>query len=112
MDRSKWIVIFLLFLIAAGVAAWSWVNFQHRPGYDPEQAHLFLEIFYARCDAAHSEEICDPVVGDWHRRCFQEQLEEVNTQPANGEGSVQYNVNAYLDCMNRGVDQILSASQR
>ncbi len=112
MDQSKLVVLFLIFLIALGVAAWSWVNIFHTPDYNPEKAHHFLETFYMQCSAAHSEEVCDPVVGDYHRQCFNDHLVYPPPEEVEEKGPVLYDLSVYLDCMGQGVDAELSRAGR
>lgn len=112
MDRSKIVVISLVVVIVAGTTAWSWVNFFHSPDYDPEKAHLFLERFYARCVAAHDESVCDPVVGNDHRRCFQDHLQYPSSDADDHTEAVLYDLEAYLGCMDDGVDRVLRSLDR
>ncbi len=111
MNRSKWVVIVIVFLIALGVSAWSWVNIFHNPGYDPEQAHLFLEYYAQQCEADHPEEACDYAIGHHHRSCFRDHLEEVPADDIEEEGPYRYNLRRYIDCMDEASLDFLQRHQ-
>lgn len=108
MDASKITVLSIVVVVIIGTVAWSWGNLFQTPEHDPEKAHLFLEHFYAECTSAVDEAICGDVVGDDHRRCFQEHLEPTPPERVDDEGPVQYDLERYLACMNAGVEELLS----
>lgn len=112
MNRSQLAVIVVILTIFVGVAAWSWVNIFHKPDYNPDVAHEFLEQFYLRCDARHGDEVCGDVVGDYHRQCFTGHLEYGPAEDGAERGPVLYDQQRYLDCMNEGVESVLSRDAR
>lgn len=99
MDPSKLLVVALVLIIAAGAAAWSYVNFAHTPDYDPEKAHLYLEHFYHRCTVDFDEETCGDVIGDHHRSCFTDHLRATPADEVDDKGPVLYDLETYLRCM-------------
>ncbi len=112
MDRSKFAVLFIIVAILIGVASWSWVNLFVTPEYNPEVAHEYLERFYMRCDARFDESVCDDAVGNHHRSCFTGHLEYDVPQEEGGRRTVHYDFDAYLDCMNQGVEVELNGAGR
>ncbi len=114
MDKSKVVVIAIVLIILAGTAAWSWANLYQSPDYDPEQAELFAGYFYMRCEAEHHDELCNQAIGHYHRDCFVEQVEAI---PEDGVDDPDANVDnlrrrGYLECMDRGVDELLIDDER
>ena len=107
MDSSKAVVLLIVAVIVAGTFAWSWGNLFESPDYDPEKAHLFLEHFHAECTAVYDDSICGDVVGDHHRRCFNEHLEPTPPELVDEQGPVLYDLRTYLGCMNEEVEERL-----
>lgn len=104
MDRSKIVVIALVGVIAAGTAAWSWINFYQTPDYDPEHAQTLVGYFHIRCEPEHSEEVCKQVIGHHHRDCF--------TEHASDTAADDEIRRAYLRCMDQALEQQLSRQRR
>jgi len=109
MDRSKIVVISLVVIIIAGVSAWSWVNMYQTPEFDPEEAASFAGFFFIHCEAEYDDEFCATVVGTDHRRCFEDHVEMVSSPDDDDGHTLDYDRRGYLDCMDRAVEQRLSA---
>ena len=110
MKSSQVLVLLIVSLILFGVVAWSWVNFTQSPAYNPEVAHHYVQHFDRRCKVQlEDDSLCVTVIGDHHRRCFEEHLEPTPDDRIEEEGPIQYSRPAYIECMQRELDALLSA---
>ena len=112
MNSSKTLVIVIVLLILGGVFSWTWVNFTQSPAHNPEVAHNYIQHFDRRCAQKYDEHICDEVIGDYHRRCFEDHLEPTPPEELSEKGPVLYNRSLYMDCMRGHVADALQREGR
>ena len=104
MNPAKLTVFAVLFFVALGAAAWSYINLVAAPPYDPAEAQNFLRHFDVRCNAEFDDQTCLDTIGYHHRQCFEETLEE------GPQGRLVGDRSAYLSCMEQRAQAILSDS--
>ncbi len=98
--KSKLFFFAIIAVIVAGTAFWYFLTLWAAEPVGPEIAKGFAEDFEHECFLdLHDEEQCRKLIGENHRECLFENIEEVEPGTGDEGGDVKHDRDGYMTCM-------------